>query len=85
MNSSFKFIFTHFWFKLVKTNASKGYEPLRYSSILSRQKPDGGGVLCHKTVETEIATKRQLVVRFEVFTAVTMKNGVFWDAKPCDS
>jgi hypothetical protein len=21
--------------------------------------------------------------RFEVFTAVTMKNGVFWDVKPC--
>jgi hypothetical protein len=24
-------------------------------------------------------------VRFEVFTAVTMKNGVFWDVKPYDS
>jgi hypothetical protein len=24
-------------------------------------------------------------VRFEVFTAVTMKNGVFWVATPCDS
>jgi hypothetical protein len=24
-------------------------------------------------------------VRFEVFTAVTMKNGVFWDVTPCDS
>jgi hypothetical protein len=23
-------------------------------------------------------------VRFEVFTAVTMKNGVFWDVTPCD-
>jgi cytidine deaminase len=23
------------------------------------------------------------VVRFEVFTAVTMKNGVFWDVTPC--
>jgi hypothetical protein len=22
-------------------------------------------------------------VRFEVFTAVTMKNGVFWDVTPC--
>jgi hypothetical protein len=26
-----------------------------------------------------------LVVRFEVFTAVTMKNGVFWDVTPCGS
>jgi hypothetical protein len=24
-------------------------------------------------------------VRFEVFAAVTMKNGVFWDVMPCDS
>jgi hypothetical protein len=24
-------------------------------------------------------------VRFEVFTAVTMKNGVFWDVTPCSS
>jgi hypothetical protein len=24
-------------------------------------------------------------VRFEVFTAVTMKNAVFWDVKQCDS
>jgi hypothetical protein len=24
-------------------------------------------------------------VRFEAFTAVTMKNGVFWDVKPCGS
>jgi hypothetical protein len=26
-----------------------------------------------------------LRLRFEVFTAVTMKNGVFWDVTPCDS
>jgi hypothetical protein len=26
-----------------------------------------------------------IYVRFEVFTAVTMKNGVFWDVRPCDS
>jgi hypothetical protein len=24
-------------------------------------------------------------VRFKVFTAVTMKNGVFWDVTPCGS
>jgi hypothetical protein len=24
-------------------------------------------------------------VRFELFTAVTMKNGVFWDVTPCGS
>jgi hypothetical protein len=29
--------------------------------------------------------KMVLIVRFEVFTAVTMKNGVFWDVTPCGS
>jgi hypothetical protein len=28
---------------------------------------------------------RLVYVRFEVFTAVTMKNGVFWDVTPCSS
>jgi hypothetical protein len=28
---------------------------------------------------------RILVVRFEGFTAVIMKNGVFWDVTPCGS
>jgi hypothetical protein len=30
-------------------------------------------------------TAVQNLVRFEVFTAVTMKNGVFWDVPPCGS
>jgi hypothetical protein len=29
--------------------------------------------------------KQKNYVRFEVFTAVTMKNGVFWDVTPCGS
>jgi hypothetical protein len=29
-----------------------------------------------------IAVNPYIVVRFEVFTAVTMKNAVFWDIKP---
>jgi hypothetical protein len=32
-----------------------------------------------------IATTGLQHVRFEVFTAVTMKNVVFWDVMPCDS
>jgi hypothetical protein len=28
---------------------------------------------------------RKIYVRFEVFTAVTMKNGVFWNVTPCGS
>jgi hypothetical protein len=27
---------------------------------------------------------RDKCVRFEVFTAVTMENGIFWDVTPCD-
>jgi hypothetical protein len=30
-------------------------------------------------------TKQMGFVRFEVFTAVTMKNAVFWDVAPCIS
>jgi hypothetical protein len=29
--------------------------------------------------------KEEKIVRFEVFTAVTMKNGAFWDVTPCGS
>jgi hypothetical protein len=32
-----------------------------------------------------ILTKTLDYVRFEVFTAVTLKNGVFWDVTPCGS
>jgi hypothetical protein len=32
-----------------------------------------------------IITLRYIIVRFEVFTAVTMKNGVFWAVTPCGS
>jgi hypothetical protein len=28
---------------------------------------------------------KEVNVRFEVYTAVTMKNGVFWDVTPWDS
>jgi hypothetical protein len=31
------------------------------------------------------STGKVKYVRFEVFTAVTMKNCVFWDATPCGS
>jgi hypothetical protein len=35
----------------------------------------------------ELKTRKRFgyYVRFEVFTAVTMKNGVFWDITPCGS
>jgi cytidine deaminase len=31
------------------------------------------------------ARNRVNIVRFDVFTAVTMMNGVFWDVTPCGS
>jgi hypothetical protein len=34
---------------------------------------------------TAVLVKGAVHVRFEVFTAVTMKNGVFWDVTACDS
>jgi hypothetical protein len=36
------------------------------------------------TVEFAVL-KLSVIVRFEVFTAVTRKNGVFWDVTPCGS
>jgi hypothetical protein len=33
----------------------------------------------------ENRTIKETYIRFEVFTAVTMKNDVFWDVKPCGS
>jgi hypothetical protein len=43
--------------------------------------PDTQGV---KNSEVQSKTYEQFV-RFEVFTVVTMKNGVFWDVTPCGS
>jgi hypothetical protein len=31
------------------------------------------------------ARKQRGIVRFVVFTAVTLKNAVFWDVTPCES
>jgi hypothetical protein len=31
-----------------------------------------------------VNNKETLYIRFEVFTAVTMKNGVLWDVTSCD-
>jgi hypothetical protein len=36
-------------------------------------------------VELRIVSNRLCYVRFEVYTAVTMKNAVFWDVAPCRS
>jgi hypothetical protein len=38
-----------------------------------------------KPINLCFAAKEKYHVRFEVFTAVTMKIGVFWDVMPCGS
>jgi hypothetical protein len=39
-----------------------------------------------KDFENNPQVKREFVlVRFEVFAAMAMKNGVFWDVTPCGS
>jgi hypothetical protein len=39
-----------------------------------------------RLVDITLVRKKVLqFVRFEVFTAMTMKNGVFWDVTPCVS
>jgi hypothetical protein len=43
------------------------------------------GVIVADVKCTEISLTVKDIVGFEVFTAVTMKNGVFWDVMPCGS
>jgi hypothetical protein len=42
-------------------------------------------VLCHAVNYDAKLARYRVNVRFEVFTAVTMKKGVFWDVTPCGS
>jgi hypothetical protein len=72
--------------------------PLKLRGML-RFEPSTGGAGLHHAVVTNseqfpfvnsVSTKEaecNLITneRFEVFTAVTMKNGVFWDVTPCGS
>jgi hypothetical protein len=44
-----------------------------------------GGVINQKTLVLLPTLVSTYWLRFEVFTAVTMKNVVFWDVKPCGS
>jgi hypothetical protein len=41
--------------------------------------------LCVKCKCGEGGNIKRILLRFEVFTAVTMKNDVFWDVTPCGS
>jgi hypothetical protein len=42
--------------------------------------------ICYRLIpKKDIPYYKKYNVRFEVFTAVTMKNAVFWDVAPCRS
>jgi hypothetical protein len=36
-------------------------------------------------MKNQILKNNEMIVRAEIFTAVTMKNAVFWDVAPCRS
>jgi hypothetical protein len=53
------------------------------SKILKEKEPN---TFCPKYYLTFLGRKTvSIFVRFEVFTAVTMKNAIFWDMTPCTS
>jgi hypothetical protein len=59
-----------------------------YCEILRRQRGYGSATTGPYTrTMSQLASpwNYRVCVRFEVFTAVTMKNGVFWDVTPCGS
>jgi hypothetical protein len=60
-----------------------GCKEIEFESIsLAQLAQNNGG---HRSFGLHKIKKTAEQVRFEVFTAVTMENGVFWDATPCAS
>jgi hypothetical protein len=50
------------------------------------QMANDGRDSCLRTPDSDLSRENTVFcVRFQVFTAVTMKNGVFWDVTPCGS
>jgi hypothetical protein len=56
-----------------------GRSPSRVLMLKQKQKH----VKQTHTEPKEKSTNQQNHVRFEVFTVVAMKNGIFWDVMPC--
>jgi hypothetical protein len=67
---------------LVRTDGSEELSP---SIIKVTRISELGTMLAVTSVTGAVTTIFVFLVRFEVFTAVTMKNGVFWDAGTCGS
>jgi hypothetical protein len=55
------------------------------SSRTCKREPDWAVELNKWLRLLKTVSKKWYVVRFDVFTAVTMRNGVFWDVTPCGS
>jgi hypothetical protein len=53
--------------------------------ILHRKTISAQSICCAIIPQPKLHSTVYGYVRFEVFTAVTMKNGVFWDVTPCGS
>jgi hypothetical protein len=49
------------------------------------QKPSDSELYAPSLESFKFYLKKLLLVKFEVFMAVTMKNGFFWDVTPCGS
>jgi hypothetical protein len=62
------------------------YEPSVLTRTTSRHyNPEGSVVHCYRRGYSKSYKQYRNCVRFEDLTAVTMKNGVFWDVTPCGS
>jgi hypothetical protein len=73
-------------------NRSTGRTVAYISVIVPVAKPYAGARLEWKGTQlpaplalTAIRIQTQIHVKFEVFTAVTMKNGIYWDVTLCGS
>jgi hypothetical protein len=67
------------------SNAVSGLRPSFESQIPKRCILQNVGRWAKSNSSIFPSGKHRSVVRFEIFTAVTMKNGVFWDVTACSS
>jgi hypothetical protein len=57
-----------------------------WEMIRENAQPESLGYYALKSISQGLTMDNEnYYVRFEVFTAVTMKNCVFWDVRPCGS
>jgi TolB-like protein len=60
--------------------------PFRIMNKSAESQVFGKQITSYVVLKSQLSLLNSLkVIRFEVFTAVNMKNAVFWDVTPCDS